>query len=56
MHCSLKSLENSSRTEKPELLQCTEKLTPRKRMLPFNFTFSEFGYAGVINQALVPQG
>ena len=53
MHCSLKSsgiiLELKSRSY---YITVYLDLTPWKRIHPFNCTFAEFGYAGIINQAL----
>ena len=56
MLCSLKSsriiLELKNRSY---YITVYLDLTPWKRIHPFNCTFTEFGYAGIINQALVPQ-
>lgn len=55
-YCSLKSsgiiLELKNRSY---YITVYLDLTPWKRIHLFNCTFAEFGYAGNINQALVPQ-
>ena len=51
MHCSLKSsgiiLELKNRSY---YITVYLDLTPWKRIHPFNCTFTEFGYAGIINR------